>query len=448
MSIQDLYRQFPDVHPNIILKADILRLGIDISKAASENFKGRNDLLWKGFHLFSYDFKKTALYSENVPWLMHLEDGCNIQVRTNDETPYKIDLVDSEFVIKEGDEIIARNIWFERKPRFYDMKTKEGTQLGAIAQGHSRFLFVTINKYCELKNTGDECLFCDFNATTKDQATGGEDLLARGDAEIIAEAVQTAFEADHHMAWLWISGGTIISKFRGETELDFYCSRLNTIRERLQVWPPSVFQVRAQTDEGWRRIHGTGVSTVQPNIEVWGKDLFAWICPGKHKYIGWDEWIRSTIKAVDFWGRGRVNPNFVLGVEMARPYGFTDVKSAVKSTAAGFDFLMEHGVLPRLATWIIESGSAFGKQGQPIPPLEYFIEAYKAYTELRWKHHFDPPWPGGNTFFSMAHNCLCDFEYYHGTGPLSKSYLDTRLGVKPGEKGGHFDQEGYILPGK
>lgn len=286
MSIQDLYKQFPDVHPNIILKSDILRLGIDISKSAAENFKQRDDLLWKGFHLFSYDFKKTALYSEKVPWLFHLEDGCNVQVRTNDETPYLIDLVDGEFVIKEGPEIVARKIWFERKPRYYDMRTEKGTQLAAIAQGTCRFMFVTMNKYCELKNSGDECLFCDFNATTKDQATGGEDLLARGDAETIAEAILTAFEAEHHMSWLWLSGGTIISRFRGETELDFYCSRLNIIREKLQVWIPSVLQIRAQDDNGWKRIHETGVSTVQPNIEVWGKDLFAWICPASTNISG------------------------------------------------------------------------------------------------------------------------------------------------------------------
>jgi hypothetical protein len=34
-----------------------LREGIDISDAAMENFRQRDDLLWKGLHLFSYDFK-------------------------------------------------------------------------------------------------------------------------------------------------------------------------------------------------------------------------------------------------------------------------------------------------------------------------------------------------------------------------------------------------------
>jgi len=56
---------------------------------------------------------------------------------------------------------------------------------------------------------------------------------------------------------------------------------LNAIREKLQVWIPSTFQIDPQEDEGWKRLHETGVGSVQPNIEVWDRDLFNWICPGK-----------------------------------------------------------------------------------------------------------------------------------------------------------------------
>jgi len=448
MKIYDFYKQFSDVHPNIVLKADLLRQGINLSQAAMDNFHQRDDLLWKGFHLFSYDLKKTKVYAEKVPWLLRLEDGCNVQIRTNEDSPYLLDFADGEFVIRESSEIVARKIWFERKPRWYDMRTRDGIQMPAIAQGVCRLMFITMNKYCELWNTGDECLFCDINVTLKDQKAGGEDVVARMEPEVIAEVVQTALHVDHHYGWLYLSGGTILGKYKGQTELDFYCNRLNAIREKLQVWIPATLQIAAQTDEGWKRLHDTGIGSVQPNIEVWDKDLFAWICPGKNKFIGYDEWIKRTIRAVDFWGPGRVNPNFVIGVEMAKPHGFEDVSSAVKSTSSGWDFLMSHGVLPRIGYWTIEPGSAFGKENQQIPPLEYFIEVQRAYTGLRWKHKFDPPFPAALSYFSMPHNCLCDFEFYHGTGPLSKQYLDDRLGVGQGEKGGRFDQEGYFLEGE
>ena len=71
------------------------------------------------------------------------------------------------------------------------------------------------------------------------------------------------------------------------------------------------------------------------NFEVWGKELFKAVCPGKNKLVGWDEWVKRVVKSVDVFGEGNVNPNFVAGVEMAKPFGFTDVDAAVKSTSEG-----------------------------------------------------------------------------------------------------------------
>ena len=269
-------------------------------------------------------------------------------------------------------------------------------------------------------------------------------MAARIDPETIADVIQTAIHVDRHYAiCLYISGGTILGKYRGQTELDFYCTRLNAVREKLGAWIPTTVQIGAYDDEGWRRLHETGFASVQPNIEVWDKKLFKWICPGKDKYIGYHEWIKRTIRAVDFWGAGQVNPNFVPGVEMARPHGFESVKEAVKSTAGGWDFLMAHGVLPRFNLWTRVAGSAFADQ--PSPPLEYFIEVQKAYTELRQKHGFSPPFPACKTRDSWFLNCIWDFEYYHGTGGLSKKRLDAKLGVSPDAKGGHYDGEGYVV---
>lgn len=445
MSIEQMYQQFPDVHPTIVLKTDVLRQGIDISRAAIENFNQRDDLLWKGFHLFSYDCQETKVYGDKIPWYIRLEDGCPIMVRTNDRSPYLLDLRDGEFVIREkrSNDIMARKLWFERKPRWYDMRTKDGTQMPAIAQGNARMIFVTINKFCEMWNLGLQCLFCNINATLKDQKKGGEDVVARIDPDIIAEVVKTAFFTDHQYAWLYLSGGTILGKYKGQTELEFFCTRIEAIRDKLQVLIPSTIQIAPYDDKGWKRLHATGIGSVQPNFEVWGKELFKWICPGKDKFVGWDNWVKRSIRGVNYWGRGRIQPNFVLGVEMAKPYGFEKVSDAVKSTSGGWDFLMKNGVLPRFNLWIQESGSAFADQ--VAPPLEYFIEIQKAYTELRWKYNYDPPFPSANDRFSYYMNCLHDFEYYHGTSTLSKKNLDERLGVKPGERGGREDQQGYTL---
>jgi len=431
VGMEEIYKRFPDVHPNIVLKTDIMRNGIDLGEEARENFDQRDDLLWKGYHMFSYEYQKTAIYSEKTPYFIHLEDESPLQFRGNSASPYLLDLLDDgEFVVKRNGEIVARNITFEPKPKWYDMKTeKEGVAMGAIAQGHCRSLFITMNKHCELWNTHDECLFCDIVNTMKAQNQGGEDFIARIDPETIAEVVQTAIHVDPLYAiCMYISGGTILGRYKGQTELEFYISRLEAIRNKLGAWIPTTVQIAPYDDEGWRRLHAVGFCSIQPDIEVWDKKLFEWICPGKTKFVGYDTWIERTIRAVDFWGPGQVNPNFVAGVEMAKPHGFAKISEAVKSTSSGWDFLMSHGVVPRYNLWARVSGCAF--RDQEAPDLEYFIEIQKAYAELRWKHHFDPPFPATKTRNSWTLNCIWDFEYYHGTGPLSKRSLDAKKGLK------------------
>lgn len=131
------------------------------------------------------------------------------------------------------------------------------------------------------------------------------------------------------------------------SEVEWYARFLEKIRKGIGCWYTATFQIQALPDEGWKRLYDTGIPSVQPNIEVWDKGLCEIICPGKAKYVGYEEWVKRTVRAVNFWGPGNVNPNFVSGIEMAQPFGFKDVNKAVESTLSGFDFLMSNGVLPR-----------------------------------------------------------------------------------------------------
>ena len=46
-NIEKLYRQFPDVHPYIVLKTDVLRQGVKISERAQQEFNATDDILWR-----------------------------------------------------------------------------------------------------------------------------------------------------------------------------------------------------------------------------------------------------------------------------------------------------------------------------------------------------------------------------------------------------------------
>lgn len=441
--IWDYYKQFPDVHPNIILKAELNRLGLKFTREAVAAFNRRDDILWKGYHFFSYDTGQPTFYGDKIPYIIHFDDGIDVYERTNENSPYAIDHQDGKFVITEEGDIVCDNVFFAQKPKYYDMKTEDGTSLPAIVNtGGSNILFCTFNKYCEMWNTGDECLFCDINWRFRDQCTSVEDVVARKDPKVITEAFRLIRALDPRMWMTLISGGTILGRYRGESEIEFNVKRLNAVREGCGgIWIPACFQVAAQDDEGWKQIHETGVPSIQPNIEVWGRNLFERICPGKAKFIGWDNWINRTIRAVDFWGVGKVAPNFVLGVEMSKPYGFEDMKSGIENWREGWDFLMSNGVVPRYAYWTMEPKSALGKvPGQQYASLEYYIEAEKLYFELRQKHGMDLPYPAAFNRCDYALSCMHDFEFYHGNGPLSKKVLETKgpreaFTCKPGDPG-------------
>jgi hypothetical protein len=156
-------------------------------------------------------------------------------------------------------------------------------------------------------------------------------------------------------------------------------------------------EVQMLFDAGYRIYH--------PNYEVWDAEMFSWICPGKDRYVGRDEWVKRILDAADIFGPTHVIPNFVGGVEMAEPHGFTDVDKAIASTTEGLEFFMSHGVVPRFTTWCPEPTSNLGRQAGP--PLEYFVKLLLAWRDTFEKHKLPVP-PGygrpgvGNAEFSVS----------------------------------------------
>lgn len=407
MSIFDLFQEFSFVHRIIILKLELLRQGVRFSEKALDAVKDV-DTAFKGYFLFSYDRGDMITHEEKIPDYMCVEANTPIQVRTFWKSPYVIDEINGKFMVCENGEPIEE-VYFPPAPKFYSKYLTDGTPMRAIANtpGLDR-MFVTINKYCEMFKTDDQCRFCDFVPTTAAQKKKGEHIIVHKDPEQVAETLAVGFE-EARFRHIYLTGGSIASSVKGMNEVEYYCAHLNAIRKRFKVWYPANFQIGAKEEDDWKRIYDTGVGVVQPNIEVWDRNLFKILCPGKEKYVGYDEWIKRTIKGVDIFGPWRVMPNFVTGVEMAKPMGFQDVDSAVKSTLGGFGFLMEHGVMPRMDLWCIEPNAKLGPQ-EP-PPLEYYVKIGLGYTELRRKHGVSLPIADSREGYLI--DCQYDWEYFH-----------------------------------
>jgi len=429
MDLIEAFKAYPDIAEPIIIKSDMVRLGVQFTQMALDEARKIEGIRFKGYSLFAYDSTEATVVSQEIPYYPFLDDGTDdgtlVQVRLAAKTPYLIDFDDGKFVVKWNGEKVAKIHHWGKRGKFTDRVMPDGTPYEAyvFTVGDDE-LFVTLNKYCEYFSRGEQCLFCDLTPHAAEQKKKGEAMVLRKKADKVAEVLDVALHEKQYRH-IMISGGTILSTYQGMTELEWYCHMLNTIRKRILTWYPACLQIGALDDEDWKRLHDTGIPCIQPNIEVWDKRLFDIICPGKSKVVGYDEWIKRIINAVKYWGPGNVNPSFVAGIEMAQPFGFQRWQDALKSTLSGFDFLMGNGVLPRQGDfWSIEPDSKLA--GQPPPPLEYYLELGRGYLELREKHGFK------RNFTVSCRHCLphgteFDFEYFHGHMAASREAEEESL---------------------
>ncbi|MFC2047654.1 radical SAM protein, partial [Chloroflexota bacterium] len=206
--------------------------------------------------------------------------------------------------------------------------------------------------------------------------------------------------------FIYMGGGTITHGLKGESDTDFYLKYINAIKKAIGNRYELALGIEAKTKEDNKRLHDAGVNVVCQDIEVWDKRLYPIICPGKAKIVGdRDEWVKRLVEAVDIFGEGHVITALVGGIEMAQPYGFKDIDSAVNSTTEGIDYLLSHGVHPELFVWAIEPGSALA--GHPPIPLEYYIRVNQNFVKL-WKKYRQPvptyiqPIGPGNATFHLS----------------------------------------------
>ncbi len=306
-----------------------------------------------------------------------------------------VDASDDRLVLKANGITIA-TVKYPPMPKYYSKTFEDGTKYSDIVPlvtGGAK-AFATVHRVCQFWGKKLECRFCDINENVRQRREHGFAIpKAYKPINQVVDVMEEIFlkEKDTVAGWpsaYTVSGGTILAEVANKKEGEFYLEYVMAIKDRIGNSWPCVLQTIAKDKETCKKYRQAGVDVHDANIEVWDKDLFRVICPGKDKYVGRDEWIRRVLESVDVFGIGNVTPNFVPGVEMAQPYGFKDVASAVKSTTEGLEYLMSHGVIPRFNQWCIEPRS--GLAGNQPPPLEYFIRMDHAWCETWTKYDLPP----------------------------------------------------------
>jgi len=413
--VEELVARYPEVPPEAVLKEDLLRTGIAFDDdALTDNLDGA--VKPKSYFIFSFDQKPLtelgAAATQRPPEEIALSGGpyelerTIVSVRLNPRSPYR---VDRELRLSlEGRDLAE--VTLPPMPEYYRHTLANGKTVmetaPTIEWGY--LIYLTVLRLCQYFGAHEECGFCDINHNWRQHKKAGRPYTGVKPVEDVLEALELIVRHDEGATHAYtLTGGSVTSTVDGLAEADFYGRYAQAIEERFPGrWIGKVV-AQALPKADAQRFKDYGISIYHPNYEVWDKRLFSLISPGKQRYVGREEWHRRILDAAEIFGPSHVIPNFVAGVEMARPFGFETIDEAIASTVEGLDYFMSRGVAPRFTTWCPEPTTPLGRDNPDGAPLEYHVRLLEAYREALSRHGLQPP-PGygepgaGRAVFSVS----------------------------------------------
>ncbi len=426
--LEDFRERYSNLPFEAILKQDILRQGIQFDPASLQGKKFKK----KDYFIFTFDHVALEEQSQSIRFQMPEEIRIKgghwnllptiVSVRNNSNSPY---------IVKNHEDYLA--LFFETEkladielppiPEYYRHSTKAGKSPGEIAPviEWGYLIYLTVFRNCQYFGREEECAFCDINHNYRQQKNQGRPYTGVKSVSEILEVLSWIDKEDSTAKTYTITGGSVTKDLRGKSEMDFYYQYVQAIEERFPNRWLSKIVTQAWEKEDLLRFRDTGVKVYHPNYEIWDPRLFSLLCPGKERYIGREKWIRRILEAVDVFGHSCVIPNFVAGVELAKPHGFSSVSDAIDSTKEGIEFFMSHGVVPRFTTWCPEPFTTLAEFGeQTLPPLVYFLELLSSWKAIFESYRLPVP-PGygshgpGQAVFSVS--AFMDIIGYQASNP-------------------------------
>jgi hypothetical protein len=418
--LESLIERFPGVPREAVLKEDLLRTGIAFTDAAlSDNLAGV--VKPKSYFIFSFDQQPLAKLGEAAerrpPEEIALTGGpyglrrTIVSVRVNPGSPYRVGRdEDGELRLAVEGGPLA-DVTLPPMPEYYRHTLANGKTVmetaPTIQWGY--LIYLTVLRLCQYFGAKEECQFCDINHNWRQHKQAGRPYTGIKPVEDVLEALALIdrYDTEGVSEAYTLTGGSVTSRVDGLEEADFYGRYAQAIEERFPGRWIGKIVAQALPKADARRFRDYGLQIYHPNYEVWDERLFSLICPGKERYVGRSEWHRRILDAAEVFGPRYVIPNFVAGVEMARPFGFQTVDEAIASTVEGLDFFMSRGITPRFTNWCPEPATPLGRDNPEGAPLEYHIRLLEAYRATLEKHGLEPP-PGygpagpGNAVFSVS----------------------------------------------
>ncbi|MGX8709009.1 MAG: radical SAM protein [bacterium] len=387
LSLQEVIKKYPDVSPFVILKTDVQRRGVDFTQRAIDAVDpDRDAVVYRGIY---------SEKNDRIPNGLILRDGTTILADrvvsssgfNGGRDPYLIDIVDGKAVLTDEGKVIEE-VGYWPKPDYFDKVTSSGKPMWQVLVARPQRMDINLYQNCDFwKDTGMGCKFCPIAATySKTKKVKCEHL----DYQDVAEAVAEALKQPGRFRMIQLCSGSLLG---GEEllddEIDQYITMLKLLEKNFSHKKVMTQLIStAHNERQLRRLHEETILTgYTADIEVLDEEIFNWICPGKAKYIGYQEWKRRLYQAAEIFGPGAVNTGIVSGVELVKPNGFRSEEEALEKGLAEAEELARHGVGVAQTVYRVAEGSYFQKQ--KAASLDYLTAFAKGLDTLQRKYRLE-----------------------------------------------------------
>ncbi|MDO8673272.1 MAG: hypothetical protein Q7O66_17840 [Dehalococcoidia bacterium] len=181
--VDELQTAYPGVPREIIIKFETLTKGINDSPALDEVGQwsrsgglGTYQSYDRGITLIELAEKKPGTMKPGYVKRLgsfHMRNGMGVRIDRDFSSPYRIGKLESgQFALFEGDDKVE-NIYFPHKPWPFTEEneplTSKGPPITSLLNLRSPNCFmISPVRHCEYFTTGEECKFCNYNATQED----------------------------------------------------------------------------------------------------------------------------------------------------------------------------------------------------------------------------------------------------------------------------------------
>ncbi|MBI2864760.1 MAG: hypothetical protein HYX94_09400 [Chloroflexi bacterium] len=402
--VDELQKKYPSIARQILVKAEALTCGIrDSGLLYSHGFWSRTGGVGT-YQNLDHDTSlkevagKRPTAAAKAGYVKRLDSfymqgGWGFMVQRDSASPYEIKEPESgKYALFEGEEKV-QDVYLPQdvKPWPYREREEPLTSTGkpitsVVSLTSPTCARIAPVRHCEYFATGEQCKFCNYNVTHEDARSVGAITQIANRVEEVAEAYKI-LTSETIIVETGIVGGAF-------TKVDKEVKMYTDLCEKIvgaASYDPNIHIVGQppKSRRDLQRLKDSGLQSCGFDLEVWDPRLFAEICPGKAKHIGYERYREAMLEGVDVFGAGHVSCALVSGATLAHPSGHKTWQESRDVLIEAVRWLTKNGVVPHPIQQRWAPGSEFSKDPtnrDRMPPVDHHLDIMLAQHAAMKEH--------------------------------------------------------------